>query len=204
MTVPNFLSVTRIFLIPIFAVLFYKDYLGWAVFVLFLSGFSDFLDGKIARRYNQISELGKILDPVADKLTQITLAVMLFIFFRASSNATIKAFSWVFLFFIFKELVMVLIGAIMLAKGLRPSAAEIYGKAATFTFYAVMLLIVGFGPEIGAVSRHYENLVLPDTVMMILVVISAVLTLVAMLSYVPGTIKKFRDKAANNKAENKE
>ena len=67
-TVPNLLSVIRILLIPVFAVLFYDGEYLWAVFVLFLSGLSDFLDGKIARRFNQVSALGKVLDPVADKL----------------------------------------------------------------------------------------------------------------------------------------
>ena len=79
LTVPNLLSLIRIFLIPAFAVLYYKGHIGWAVLMLALSGISDFLDGKIARRFNQVSELGKILDPVADKLTQITIAVMLYI-----------------------------------------------------------------------------------------------------------------------------
>ncbi len=204
LTVPNLLSVIRIILVPVFAILFYKDYLGWAVLVLFFSGLSDFLDGKIARRFNQVSELGKVLDPVADKITQITIAVMLFIFFKNSSTASLKAFSWVFLFFIFKEFLMVLIGAVMLANNLRPAAAEIYGKAATFTFYSVMILIVCFGPEIGAITRFNENLVLPEPVMMALVVIAAVLTLVALLSYIPDTLRKFKGKAAKKKADIKE
>ena len=60
LTVPNLLSLIRIFLIPAFAVLYYKGHIGWAVLMLALSGISDFLDGKIARRFNQVSELGKI------------------------------------------------------------------------------------------------------------------------------------------------
>lgn len=204
LTVPNLLSVIRIILVPVFAVLYYKNYLGWAVFMLFLSGMSDFFDGKIARRFNQVSELGKVLDPVADKLTQITLAVMLFVFFRKSISTSLKLFSWVFLFFIFKEILMVAIGAIMLANNLRPSAAVIYGKIATFTFYSVMILILCFGPEIGAIARFNENLVLPEVVVMVLVVIAAVMTLVAFLSYIPDTLRKFKGKAAQNKAEIKE
>ena len=78
LTVPNLLSLIRILLIPVFALLFYQGQVLWAVFVLFLSGLSDFFDGKIARRFNQISALGKILDPVADKLTQITIACNIF------------------------------------------------------------------------------------------------------------------------------
>ena len=77
-TIPNLLSFFRILLIPAFAVLFSKGQLVWAVVMLALSGLSDFFDGKIARRFNQVSELGKILDPIADKLTQATIAIMLF------------------------------------------------------------------------------------------------------------------------------
>ena len=148
-TVPNLLSLLRILMVPIMAVLFVKGYPIWAVFVLFLSGVSDFLDGKIARRFNQISDLGKILDPVADKATQITVAVLLFLFFRSAQNSPeLTAFSWVFLLFVGKELLMVLISIVLLAMGLRPGAAEIWGKVATFVFYTVMVFIIAFGPEI--------------------------------------------------------
>ena len=92
-TIPNWLSYIRIALIPVFAVLFYKGYVGWAMLVLGLSGLSDFLDGKIARKFNQVSDLGKIIDPVADKLTQITIAIMFYIEFRTSSDELIKTFS---------------------------------------------------------------------------------------------------------------
>nr|MCR5782281.1 CDP-alcohol phosphatidyltransferase family protein [Clostridia bacterium] len=80
-TVPNLLSFIRILLIPVFAVLFYNDHIVWAVVVLAVSGLSDMFDGKIARRFNQVSNLGKILDPIADKLTVATIAVVLFLKF---------------------------------------------------------------------------------------------------------------------------
>lgn len=93
----------------------------WAVFVLFLSGLSDFFDGKIARRFHQVSALGKVLDPVADKITQITIAVMLFLEFHKSTSGAMRAFSWVFLFFLCKEGLMILGGAVMLAVGFAPA-----------------------------------------------------------------------------------
>ena len=102
-TIPNWLSYIRIALIPVFAVLFYKGYVGWAMLVLGFSGLSDFLDGKIARKFNQVSDLGKIIDPVADKLTQITIAIMFYIEFRTSSEELIKTFSWVFLIFVVRH-----------------------------------------------------------------------------------------------------
>lgn len=202
LTVPNLLTVIRILLIPVFAWLFYSEKYIWAVVVLLLSGLSDTLDGKIARRFNQVSELGKNLDPVADKLTQIVIAVMLFVEFRKSESSALRIFSWVFLYFLFKEGVMVIGGAIMLAKGIKPGAAEIYGKLATFAFYTVMLLIIGFAPKFGAFSSKIPSLVLPETVMMVLVVICAILTTIALISYLPETFRQFKEKAAEKQSEN--
>lgn len=194
-TVPNWLSFARIIMVPIFAYLFLNDGIKnnviWAVFVLALSGLSDFLDGKIARRFNQISDLGKVLDPVADKLTQITIAVLLYIKFSSSSESLIKTFSWIFLIFIIKEFVMVLFGGIMIAIGLRPSAAEIYGKAATFVFYFVMIALFAFAPDVGAFNYLWT---IPDTLLVVLVAISALLTVVAFVSYLPGVYKQFKTK----------
>lgn len=198
LTVPNLLSLIRILLIPVFGVLFYNGHIGWAVIILIVSGLTDFFDGKIARKFNQISELGKILDPIADKLTQITIAVVIFLEFNKSTDPTMQWFKWVFLFFLFKELLMVVVGAIMLACGLRPVAAEIYGKIATFVFYAVMVLVIAFGPEIGALRTWFT---LPSPVMIALVIISAVLTFVALLSYIPDTYKQFKNKNAKKETE---
>ncbi len=190
-TIPNWLSYIRIVLIPVFAVLFLKGYIGWALIVLAVSGLSDFFDGKIARKFNQVSDLGKLIDPVADKLTQITIAVLFYIYFRMSSVGLIKTFSWVFLVFVIKELIMVLFGALMLAIGLRPCAAEIWGKAATMIFYIVMILIVLFGPQIGFLSKFF---VLPDIALIILIILSAAMTVFAFCSYLPSTFKQFKDK----------
>lgn len=195
-TIPNWLSYIRIALIPVFAVLFYKGYVGWAMLVLGLSGLSDFFDGKIARKFNQVSDLGKIIDPVADKLTQITIAIMFYIEFRTSSDELIKTFSWVFLIFVIKEFVMVFFGGLMLAMGLRPAAAEIYGKAATMVFYLVMIAIVMFGPDIGFLKEYWT---IPDVAMLVLVIVSAVLTVVAFCSYLPSAAKQIIGKIKSRK-----
>ena len=199
-TIPNLLSVIRILLIPVFAVLFYKQEYGWAILTLVLSGLSDFFDGKIARKFNQISALGKMLDPVADKLTQVTLAVLLFMSFNKAQDETLKAFSWVFLVFIVKEVVMVLGGAVMLACGIRPGAAEIYGKLATTDFYVGMTLIIAIGPEVGALNELL-GFQMPALLTGIIVVISAIMTLVAFASYMPETFRQFKEYFDNRKAE---
>lgn len=207
-TIPNIISFIRIILIPVFGVLFYKGQLLWALLILAISGFTDFIDGKLARKLNQVSELGKMLDPIADKLTQATIAIVYFLSFRQAENDTLRLFAWVFLLFIVKELVMLIGGAIMIAVGIRPGAAEIYGKAATMIFYVVMVLIMAFGPEIGAFRAGEGAIVslftLPDAVMMVLVVISLIATFVAFASYMPGVRKQAKErfgKEGKNKAK---
>ncbi len=197
-TIPNLLSFIRILLIPVFAVLFYKDEKIWAVLVLAISGLSDTFDGQIARKFNQVSALGKILDPVADKLTQITIAVMLLIDFRAAENEMIRAFGWVFLVFLIKEAVMIIGGLIMLLLNIRPGAAEIWGKAATLVFYVGMVIIIAFGPEVGALNE-LVGFELPAIVTGIIVVVSAIMTILAFLSYMPETFRQFKEYFDNKK-----
>ncbi len=190
-TIPNFISFVRILFIPVFAVLFYKDYTVAAFIILALSGLSDLVDGYIARKFNQISNLGKMLDPIADKLTVFAIAIILFLRFNQAQNESLKAFSWVFLLFILKDLIMLGFGLFMILNGMKPCAAEIYGKLATIAFYTFMALIMAIGPEVGAFR---EIIVMPDIVMMILVVISVVLTFVAFFSYIPDVVRQFSEK----------
>lgn len=190
-TVPNFISFVRILLIPVFGVLFYKGYLGWSLAILIISGITDFIDGKIARKFNQISELGKMLDPLADKLTQITIAIILFLKFNAVDDSIIRAFSWIFLVFLIKEAIFVIGGVTMIVLGMMPSAAEIYGKVATFVFYGVMVVLFLFGPEVGVFASTFT---LPSVACIVLVSISAVLALVAFASYIPGVLQQVKEK----------
>ena len=77
-TVPNILSLFRIALIPVLVLTYLScDDIWLPASVLVLSGLTDLLDGWIARHFNQISEIGKLLDPIADKLTQFTVVVCL-------------------------------------------------------------------------------------------------------------------------------
>lgn len=202
LTIPNLLSVLRIILIPVFAVLYYNGEIWWSLFVIFISGLSDFLDGKIARRFNQVSALGKMLDPLADKLTIFAIAIVLFLKFKNAESESMQTFAWVFLLFLAKDLIMLIGGAGLIALGTRPVAAEIYGKVATFVFYLVMLVIIGFGPEVGAVSQMNAKLTIPESLMFILVILAVVLTFVAFFSYLPGTIRQFKE-SIKNKEEDK-
>lgn len=186
-TIPNLLSFIRIILIPFFGYYLLHDKLLIAAVIIAISGLTDLFDGKIARRFNQVSNLGKILDPIADKLTIITIAIILFIKFRQADDSMIRAFSWVFLIFLLKDAVMVVGGAVMIALGIRPGAAEIYGKVATCVFYGVMILVIAFGPSVGALTSLWT---MPVWLTFTLVIISVIATLVAFASYMPAVYKQ--------------
>ncbi len=186
-TIPNLLSFIRIILIPFFGYYLLHDKLLIAAIIIAVSGLTDLFDGKIARRFNQVSNLGKILDPIADKLTIITIAIILFVKFRQADDSMIRAFSWVFLIFLLKDAVMVVGGAVMIALGIRPGAAEIYGKVATCVFYGVMILVIAFGPSVGALTSLWT---MPVWLTFTLVIISVIATLVAFASYMPAVYKQ--------------
>lgn len=72
LTIPNGLSLLRLVLVPVFVVLLVGRHDGWAFAVLVLSSASDYLDGNLARRWGQVTRLGQVLDPFADRLTILT------------------------------------------------------------------------------------------------------------------------------------
>jgi cardiolipin synthase len=77
LTIPNLLTFLRMALIPVFAILLYYGQFGWAFIVFAVAGASDGVDGFVARRFNQQSELGTILDPIADKFLMTTAFIIL-------------------------------------------------------------------------------------------------------------------------------
>ena len=76
MTTANKLTILRVILIPVFLILAYAGKLGWALAVFVLASLTDLLDGYIARHYNQITDFGKFMDPLADKV--LVMAAMCF------------------------------------------------------------------------------------------------------------------------------
>lgn len=183
-TVPNALSVLRILCIPVFAYLFIKDQVIAAVIVMAVAVLTDLLDGKIARKFNQVSELGKILDPIADKLSQIAIVIILIIKYKGTG------LDYLLYFFIAKELLMVLGGMYLLSKGKRPVAAEIWGKLATTVFYVSMIAIIAFGKKGALVDLVGWSM--NDTITWIIVGISAFFTLLAFISYLPSFFKQLK------------
>lgn len=135
LTVPNLLSVIRILIVPFFAYYFMQGNIVTAAVLIVLSGLSDCVDGFIARKFNQITELGKMLDPLADKITQGTVALCLAVKFPAICPLLVL--------FIVKELGMLVLAMVLLLnKNKRPCAAKWYGKVSTILFYIAVIVIV--------------------------------------------------------------
>lgn len=134
LTVPNAMSLFRILVIPFFAYFFLKGNLTAAIVALALSGLSDALDGMVARRFNQVTELGKMLDPLADKLTQGTVAICIAVRYPAICP--------LLFLLVTKELVMLCGACYLLHHKKKPCAAKWYGKVSTTLFYASISLIV--------------------------------------------------------------
>lgn len=194
-TIPNWLCFLRIALIPVFSALFIKEKYIIAFVLMIVAALTDLFDGKIARKYNMVSNLGKILDPIADKLSQIAIVVILLFKFWTS----FPMLKYVLFLFILKELLMVLGGALLMAKGMRPVAAEMWGKVATTVFYIFMIVIIAIGPS-GALIRIpvFSALELSNTVVMIMVVISAALAFASLFGYLPGFLKQLKENKEQN------
>lgn len=137
--IPNILSYFRIILIFAFLSIYQQEieykslYLG---IILICSGISDVLDGYIARKYNMVTELGKCLDPIADKLTQFVL-----LFCLLSKYSIAKVTLGVFLV---KEVVSTIIGYRVICLQGKNDGAKWYGKISTVIFYIVTIVLVLF------------------------------------------------------------
>lgn len=137
LTIPNLLSLIRILLIPFIIWLYcvQKAYMHTFI-VIVISGFTYIIDGKIARKFNKISDVGKVLDPIADKLTQAALVICL-----------IARYPWMWALlalFAVKECLMLLWGYLTLKSTDTINGAKWYGKLSTVVLYAVMMLLILF------------------------------------------------------------
>lgn len=187
-SLPNILSVFRIIIIPFFIFFYAKNMYILALAALVISGCTDTLDGTIARRFNSITELGKVLDPLADKLTQLAIGIMISI--RYPFVAPMIAI------LVIKEVCMITFSYRLLKLGANPIAALWWGKIATAVFYVVTCFIVAFG--------HYiVNTTVGDIVLFVLTGITTVLMVFSFIKYIPLFLKSYKDiKEKNAQAEN--
>ncbi len=165
-TIPNLLSIFRIVL----AVVFFEISINYGIeekrnillLILVISGITDFLDGKIARKFNMISELGKVLDPIADKLTQAVLLICFLYQYRMAK--------YVFILFLIKETYMGVMGLKTISITGKNEGAMWYGKVSTALFYVVMIILFLF-PQI------------PSYIAEIMITICGVFMLMALFLY---------------------
>ncbi|PZS13010.1 MAG: CDP-diacylglycerol--glycerol-3-phosphate 3-phosphatidyltransferase [Pseudonocardiales bacterium] len=136
-TVPNALSVLRLFGVPLFLWLLLGPHAdGWAIAVLFVSGFTDWADGVLARRLNQMSTLGALLDPLADRL--YILATLAGLVLRDIIPP------WLAILIVGRDVILTCALVVIRRYGYAPFAVHYLGKAATFCLlYAFPFLLIG-------------------------------------------------------------
>ncbi len=183
-TIPNILSYLRLILVVPFVYYFirglYDDprhYITAAVCIV-VSGLTDCFDGLLARKLNQVTSLGKILDPLADKITLIAVAVCMVIYIPALLPLMLVLF--------IKDFTMLICGLVLLVKKIPLPASRWYGKLATVVFYISVTVII----FLKAVYQ-YEN----PTLILVLFCITAAVMIFALLNY----SKMFLDILKENK-----
>ena len=165
-TIPNMLSLFRLLLIPVYVVIYLNahDEIDYYIAggILAVSCLTDMIDGKIARHFNMISTVGKILDPLADKITQFTLIVCLAVTYPILIPLMV-------LFFI-KEVFQLVAGFLTLRKGKMLTGALISGKVSTAVLFVSLIVLVMF-PQI------------PDEAVNVIMVLDTLLLIIAFLHY---------------------
>lgn len=165
--IPNALTVSRIILIPAAVCFYVKGYENTALIVYLLAMLTDALDGMIARRRKQITTLGKVLDPLADKLSLLTMMSLFF----AEGEIPL----WMFALLIVKEISLIVGGAAAMRHGVIIQALPI-GKAATAVF------------TVSITARFAGAASLADTAMYLAVIVS----LASMLWYTCVLVGRMR------------
>ena len=172
-TVPNVLTMIRLILVPVFVVLFLKGYRMASLAVFVAASLTDMLDGRLARKLNQITDFGKLFDPLADKLMVLSALVC---------QGIAGVFPWAAIIIVAcKELFMVIGGLLMLKKDVVVYSNYI-GKAAQVCFI-LSLVLSFFHEELAAWD------VQPD---IILLWMTVALALCAMVVYIIESVRTIR------------
>ena len=167
LNIPNMLSLFRLCLVPVMIVLNLNGHIIPMLGVVALSAVTDVADGKIARRFNLVTDIGKAIDPLADKLTQCALFVCL---------ALSVKYMWAILaLFVVKEITMLILNYFVIKKTDKVIGALWYGKVCTVILYASAMVLIIDG-EFG--------FNLPDTAAVCIVALCGVALLFAFIMYV--------------------
>jgi len=131
--IPNILTIIRFILIPFIYISVLSKHFLTALIIFTISALTDVLDGYIARKYNYITDIGKLIDPLADKLTQIALLLSL-------TLLGILPSWWIFGVVLIKELVLVISASVLYSKKDVVVYSKWYGKLATTLFYLAIVV----------------------------------------------------------------
>ncbi len=136
LTIPNVLSFIRLLLIPVFLVLLVVGEYGYALLILVVSSVTDFVDGFVARRFNQVSRLGQLLDPAVDRL---------FIFSTLIGLAWQEVVPWwLVVVIVGRDVLLLVLGVVLANYGYGPLPVHHLGKVATFALlFALPVLVLG-------------------------------------------------------------
>ena len=183
--IPNALCIVRIILVFVFIYLSLQENdskLYMALVVFLLAGATDVIDGFLARRNNWITELGKVLDPLADKLMQCTVLIIL------SSKGILPV--WFALVFFLKEFVTLAMGLLVIKRRKIVVVSKWYGKAAVCLFYITVALSIILKGYLETDPVMYVSLFIPASV-------AAVCAFVAYFSYYYCSLKRPKNKACD-------
>lgn len=183
MNIPNLLSILRLILVPVFTYEFVvcNDFFTAGI-MLVISGITDCLDGFIARKFNMITNLGKILDPLADKLTQVMT-----VFCLAMKDYPIMWYLFVFL--IAKDLVLLIGGIALYKKKEGMVSSSWFGKAATIIFYIAVAFVTLFYPLLTELTK---------TIIAVIITLACVVALLGYIfTFFSKHSKKFQQSTCN-------
>ena len=183
-TLPNMLSFLRLLLIPVIVFLYDRGQYWGAFGVLFLSGVTDVVDGWIARTFHLVSDFGKAIDPVADKLTQIAVLLCLMP----------MKYWWVVGILVFKEITIGILTLIALHRTRKVYSAGWYGKLCTVVIYLSMGILILWEVVIG-----YP---VPSLFVLIDAIVISALVLLSFVKYFIYFARILRDARAKEPREN--
>ncbi len=136
-TIPNLISLIRLLLIPVILWAFLKKQDRTLTIVLLaVSAVSDILDGQIARKFHMVSDLGKALDPIADKLTQLSMVICL--------SAVYPLMRLLLVLCVVRELCMGIFGLLVIRKNNAVHSANWYGKLSTVVLHGTVIVLLLF------------------------------------------------------------
>ncbi|MNI01240.1 putative CDP-diacylglycerol--glycerol-3-phosphate 3-phosphatidyl-transferase 2 [compost metagenome] len=134
MNLPNMLTISRFFLIPVYLIVFFEGYIKIAFLIMIIAGLTDILDGYLARSRGQVTTIGIMLDPLADKTMMIAVIVSLLISGMIPWQAAVAMF--------LRDAGMIAGSAYVHFRGKKTVPANVMGKLTTVLYYLAVLLIV--------------------------------------------------------------